>query len=158
MTTAAVTVRYPPVLYIADVQYIIVQNYGFPGGLAIDTESHFPNACGLQWCRCCRCYGQHCMGTYTPQCYWWTTPKGWYFFIHSLLLALVLPNVVFKVVGVRTVKGSTCSIVEYKGPGVESFSCRVWLQSGTWVPKSFRFNNRMVDYLNATKRSQIGAY
>jgi len=73
-------------------------------------------------------------------------------------------DVILKVAGVLTVKGGTGAIVEYKGPGVESLSCtgmaticNMGAEIGA-TTSLFPFNNRMVDYLNATKRNDIGKY
>lgn len=66
--------------------------------------------------------------------------------------------------GILTVKGGTGAIVEYKGPGVESLSCtgmaticNMGAEIGA-TTSMFPFNSRMVDYLNATKRSDIANY
>lgn len=73
-------------------------------------------------------------------------------------------DVILKVAGILTVKGGTGAIVEYKGPGVESLSCtgmaticNMGAEIGA-TTSLFPFNKRMVDYLNATKRSEIGQY
>lgn len=73
-------------------------------------------------------------------------------------------DVILKVAGILTVKGGTGAIVEYKGPGVESLSCtgmaticNMGAEIGA-TTSLFPFNNRMVDYLNATKRQDIGKY
>lgn len=73
-------------------------------------------------------------------------------------------DVILKVAGILTVKGGTGAIVEYKGPGVESLSCtgmaticNMGAEIGA-TTSLFPFNNRMVDYLNATKRQEIGKY
>lgn len=73
-------------------------------------------------------------------------------------------DVILKVAGILTVKGGTGAIVEYKGPGVESLSCtgmaticNMGAEIGA-TTSLFPFNNRMVDYLNATKRHDIGQY
>ena len=80
------------------------------------------------------------------------------------LISFTIPDVILKVGGILTVKGGTGAIVEYKGPGVESLSCtgmaticNMGAEIGA-TTSLFPFNNRMVDYLNATKRSEIGAY
>ena len=74
------------------------------------------------------------------------------------------PDVILKVAGILTVKGGTGAIVEYTGPGVESLSCtgmaticNMGAEIGA-TTSLFPFNRRMVDYLNATKRSQIAEY
>ena len=82
--------------------------------------------------------------------------------LHSLLNFRA--DVILKVAGILTVKGGTGAIVEYKGPGVESLSCtgmaticNMGAEIGA-TTSLFPFNNRMVDYLNATKRQEIGKY
>lgn len=76
----------------------------------------------------------------------------------------VSPDVILKVAGILTVKGGTGAIVEYKGEGVNSLSCtgmaticNMGAEIGA-TTSLFPFNHRMVDYLNATKRSEIAKY
>ncbi|KAJ7040711.1 aconitase family-domain-containing protein [Mycena alexandri] len=105
------------------IHQIILENYAFPGGLMIGTDSHTPNAGGLgmiacgvggadavdvmadiPWeLKCPKVIGVNLTGKISG----WTTPK----------------DVILKVAGILTVKGGTGAIVEYKGPGVESISC-----------------------------------
>lgn len=73
-------------------------------------------------------------------------------------------DVILKVAGILTVKGGTGAIVEYRGPGVESLSCtgmaticNMGAEIGA-TTSMFPFNHRMVDYLNATNRSEIAEY
>merc|ERR1711962_80151 len=77
----------------------------------------------------------------------WTSPK----------------DVILKGAGILTVKGGTMSIVEYFGPGVDSISCtgmgticNMGAELGA-TTSVFPFNQRMVDYLEATERSAIAA-
>ncbi|KAJ7489363.1 aconitase family-domain-containing protein [Mycena latifolia] len=146
------------------IHQIILENYAFPGGLMIGTDSHTPNAGGLgmiacgvggadavdvmadiPWeLKCPKVIGVNLTGKIGG----WTTPK----------------DVILKVAGILTVKGGTGAIVEYKGPGVESLSCtgmaticNMGAEIGA-TTSMFPFNNRMVDYLNATKRSEIAQY
>ena len=76
----------------------------------------------------------------------------------------LISDVILKVAGILTVKGGTGAIVEYRGPGVESLSCtgmaticNMGAEIGA-TTSLFPFNNRMVDYLGATKRSNIADY
>ncbi|KAJ6598462.1 aconitate hydratase [Mycena vulgaris] len=146
------------------IHQIILENYAFPGGLMIGTDSHTPNAGGLgmiacgvggadavdvmadiPWeLKCPKVIGVNLTGKIGG----WTTPK----------------DVILKVAGILTVKGGTGAIVEYTGPGVESLSCtgmaticNMGAEIGA-TTSMFPFNNRMVDYLNATKRADIGKY
>ncbi|KAL5525060.1 ACO1 [Sanghuangporus sanghuang] len=146
------------------IHQIILENYAFPGGLMIGTDSHTPNAgglgmvaCGvggadavdvmanLPWeLKCPKAIGVKLTG----QIGGWTTPK----------------DVILKVAGILTVKGGTGAIVEYHGPGVESLSCtgmaticNMGAEIGA-TTSLFPFNRRMVDYLDATKRGDIAEY
>ncbi|KAL5478748.1 ACO1_1 [Sanghuangporus weigelae] len=146
------------------IHQIILENYAFPGGLMIGTDSHTPNAgglgmvaCGvggadavdvmanLPWeLKCPKVIGVKLTG----QIGGWTTPK----------------DVILKVAGILTVKGGTGAIVEYHGSGVESLSCtgmaticNMGAEIGA-TTSLFPFNRRMVDYLNATKRGDIAEY
>jgi aconitate hydratase len=146
------------------IHQIILENYAFPGGLMIGTDSHTPNAgglgmvaCGvggadavdvmadLPWeLKCPKVIGVNLTGKISG----WTTPK----------------DVILKVAGVLTVKGGTGAIVEYKGSGIESLSCtgmaticNMGAEIGA-TTSVFPFNHRMVDYLKATKREDIASY
>ncbi|KAK0437814.1 aconitate hydratase [Armillaria borealis] len=146
------------------IHQIILENYAFPGGLMIGTDSHTPNAGGLgmiacgvggadavdvmadiPWeLKCPKVIGVNLTGKIGG----WTTPK----------------DVILKVAGILTVKGGTGAIVEYKGPGVESLSCtgmaticNMGAEIGA-TTSMFPFNHRMADYLNATKRGDIANY
>jgi len=68
------------------------------------------------------------------------------------------------VAGILTVKGGTGAIVEYMGPGVESLSCtgmaticNMGAEIGA-TTSMFPYNERMGDYLRATKRGAIADY
>ncbi|KAH8115089.1 aconitate hydratase [Phellopilus nigrolimitatus] len=146
------------------IHQIILENYAFPGGLMIGTDSHTPNAGGLgmvacgvggadavdvmadiPWeLKCPKVIGVNLTGKIGG----WTTPK----------------DVILKVAGILTVKGGTGAIVEYTGPGVESLSCtgmaticNMGAEIGA-TTSLFPFNSRMVDYLKATKRGDIADY
>lgn len=78
----------------------------------------------------------------------WTSPK----------------DIILKVAGILTVKGGTGAIVEYHGPGVDTLSatgmgtiCNMGAEIGA-TTSLFPFNDRMYDYLSATKRKDIGDF
>ncbi|KAH7100518.1 aconitate hydratase [Auriculariales sp. MPI-PUGE-AT-0066] len=146
------------------IHQIILENYAFPGGMMIGTDSHTPNAGGLgmvacgvggadavdvmsniPWeLKCPKVIGVNLKGKLSG----WTTPK----------------DVILKVAGILTVKGGTGAIVEYTGPGVESLSCtgmgticNMGAEIGA-TTSVFPYNNRMGDYLRATKRGSIADY
>ncbi|KIX00953.1 aconitate hydratase, mitochondrial [Rhinocladiella mackenziei CBS 650.93] len=146
------------------IHQIILENYAFPGGLMIGTDSHTPNAGGLgmaaigvggadavdvmanlPWeLKAPKVIGVKLTGEMSG----WTAPK----------------DVILKVAGILTVKGGTGAIVEYHGPGVNSLSCtgmgticNMGAEIGA-TTSIFPFNDRMYDYLVATKRKEIGDF
>ncbi|KAI8394071.1 aconitate hydratase [Radiomyces spectabilis] len=146
------------------IHQIILENYAFPGGLMIGTDSHTPNAGGLgmvaigvggadavdvmadiPWeLKCPKVIGVKLHGKLSG----WTSPK----------------DVILKVAGILTVKGGTGAIVEYLGDGVDSISCtgmgticNMGAEIGA-TTSMFPFNNRMGDYLRATNRGDIAKY
>jgi aconitate hydratase len=145
------------------IHQIILENYAFPGGLMIGTDSHTPNAGGLgmvavgvggadavdvmaniPWeLKCPKVIGVKLTGKLSG----WTSPK----------------DVILKVAGILTVKGGTGAIVEYFGPGVDSISCtgmaticNMGAEIGA-TTSLFPYNSRMADYLKATSRSSIAS-
>jgi len=146
------------------IHQIVLENYAFPGALLIGTDSHTPNAgglgmaaigvggadavdvmAGLPWeVKAPKIIGVKLTGKLSG----WTAPK----------------DIILKVAGILTVKGGTGAIVEYHGPGTESLSCTVMgtiCNMGAEIGATtsiFPFNDRMYDYLQATKRTAIGDF
>ncbi|KAF2444378.1 aconitate hydratase [Karstenula rhodostoma CBS 690.94] len=146
------------------IHQIVLENYAFPGALLIGTDSHTPNAgglgmaaigvggadavdvmAGLPWeLKAPKVLGVKLTGKLSG----WTSPK----------------DIILKVAGILTVKGGTGYIVEYHGPGTESLSCtgmaticNMGAEIGA-TTSLFPFNDRMYDYLAATKRQSIGDF
>ncbi|KAE8379995.1 aconitase family-domain-containing protein [Aspergillus bertholletiae] len=146
------------------IHQIILENYAFPGGLMIGTDSHTPNGgglgmaaigvggadavdvmAGLPWeLKAPKVIGVKLTGELSG----WATPK----------------DIILKVAGLLTVKGGTGAIVEYHGPGVNSLSCtgmgticNMGAEIGA-TTSLFPYNDRMYDYLKATKRQHIGEF
>ncbi|KAF4121600.1 aconitate hydratase [Geosmithia morbida] len=146
------------------IHQIIIENYAFPGGLLIGTDSHTPNGGGLgmaaigvggadavdvmanlPWeLKAPKVIGVKLTGALSG----WTTPK----------------DIILKVADILTVKGGTGAIVEYHGPGTESISStgmatitNMGAEIGA-TTSLFPFNDRMYDYLKATKRTEIGDF
>ncbi|KAI1262006.1 aconitase family-domain-containing protein [Xylariaceae sp. FL1019] len=146
------------------IHQILLENYAFPGGLLIGTDSHTPNAGGLGMCaigvggadavdvmanlpwelKAPKFIGVKLTGEMSG----WTAPK----------------DIILKVAGILTVKGGTGAIVEYFGDGVDKLSstgmgtiCNMGAEIGA-TTSVFPFNDRMYDYLAATKRSAIGDF
>ncbi|KAB5526304.1 aconitase family-domain-containing protein [Coniochaeta sp. 2T2.1] len=146
------------------IHQILLENYAFPGGLLIGTDSHTPNAGGLgmaaigvggadavdvmanlPWeLKAPKVIGVKLTGALSG----WTAPK----------------DIILKVAGILTVKGGTGAIVEYHGPGVDTISatgmgtiCNMGAEIGA-TTSVFPFNERMYDYLSKTKRQAIGDF
>jgi len=143
------------------IHQIVLENYAFPGGLMIGTDSHTPNAGGLSmlaigvggadavdvmagipWeLKAPKVIGVKLTGA--PR--GWTAPK----------------DVILKVAGILTVEGGTGAIVEYHGPGVDALSCtgqaticNMGAEIGA-TTSVFPFNKRQADYLRSTGRAKI---
>jgi len=143
------------------IHQVVLENYAFPGGLMIGTDSHTPNAGGLGMCAVGvggadavdvladfpwevllpRTIGIKLTGEMSG----WTTAK----------------DVILKLCGLLTVKGGTNKIVEYFGPGAESISCtgkgticNMGAELGATC-SVFPYDSRMETYLNATGRSAL---
>ena len=143
------------------IHQIILENYAFPGGLMIGTDSHTVNAGGL---------GMLAIGVggadavdvmagmawelkfpnligvkLTGQLNGWTAPK----------------DVILKVADILTVKGGTGAIVEYFGEGAKSMSatgkgtiCNMGAEIGA-TTSTFGYDDSMRRYLNATGRADV---
>ncbi|KJZ76198.1 Aconitate hydratase [Hirsutella minnesotensis 3608] len=146
------------------IHQILLENYAFPGSLLIGTDSHTVNAGGLGMCaigvggadavdvmanlpwelKAPKVIGVKLTGEMSG----WTAPK----------------DIILKLAGITTVKGGTGSIIEYHGPGVDSISCTgmaTCANMGAEIGATtsvFPFNDRMYDYLAATKRKEVGDF
>jgi len=143
------------------IHQIVLENYAFPGGLIIGTDSHTPNAgglgllaigvggadavdvmAGMPWeLKAPKIIGVKLTGKLSG----WTSPK----------------DVILKVAGLLTVKGGTGAIMEYFGPGVESISAtglgtiaNMGAEIGA-TTSTFPYTKKMGEYLRATKRGGI---
>lgn len=143
------------------IHQVVLENYAFPGGMMIGTDSHTPNAgglgmvavgvggadasdvmAGLAWeVKCPQIIGVHLKGTLSG----WTSPK----------------DVILKLLGILTVKGGTDKIVEYFGEGTKSISCtgkatitNMGAELGATC-SIFPYDERMKTYLNVTKREAL---
>ena len=143
------------------IHQVVLENYAFPGGMMIGTDSHTVNAGGLgmiaigvggadavdvmtgiPWeLKFPKLIGIHLTGKLNG----WTSPK----------------DVILKVAGILTVKGGTGCIVEYFGPGASSISCtgkgticNMGAEIGA-TTSTFAFDDSMSDYLKATNRADV---
>lgn len=145
------------------IHQVVLENYAFPGGMIIGTDSHTPNAgglgmvaigvggadavdvmAGMPWeLKFPKVIGIRLKGALSG----WTSPK----------------DVILKIAGILTVKGGTGAIVEYFGEGATSISCtgkgticNMGAEIGA-TTSIFPFDTRMADYLGATGRGEIAA-
>lgn len=143
------------------IHQVILENYAFPGGLIIGTDSHTPNAGGLGMCaigvggsdasdvmvglpwevKNPQLIGVHLKGKLSG----WTSAK----------------DVILKLCGMLTVKGGTDKIVEYFGEGASSLSCtgkatitNMGAELGATC-SVFPYDAKMAGYLAATDRKQL---
>src|SRR6201986_1866553 len=145
------------------IHQVVLENYAFPGGMMIGTDSHTPNAgglgmiaigvggadacdvmAGLPWeLKFPKLIGVKLTGKLSG----WTSPK----------------HVILKVAGVLTVKGGTGAIVEYFGEGAQSLSatgkgtiCNMGAEIGA-TTSIFGYDDSMGRYLKSTGREDIAA-
>ncbi len=145
------------------IHQVVLENYAFPGGLMIGTDSHTVNAgglgmiaigvggadacdvmAGLPWeLKFPKLIGIKLTGKLSG----WTAPK----------------DVILKVAGILTVKGGTGAIVEYFGEGATSMSCtgkgticNMGAEIGA-TTSTFGYDESMARYLNATGRAEVAA-
>jgi aconitate hydratase len=143
------------------IHQVVLENYAFPGGLMIGTDSHTPNAgglgmlavgvggldaaetmAGLPWeLLYPKRIGVHLTGELNG----WTAPK----------------DIILKVAEELTVSGGTNSIIEYFGPGTNTISCTgkaTITNMGAEVGATcsiFPYDQRMETYLKSTNREKI---
>jgi len=145
------------------IHQVVLENYAFPGGMMIGTDSHTPNAGGLgmiaigvggadavdvmtgfPWnVRWPKVIGIHLTGSLSG----WASPK----------------DVILEVARLLTVEGGTGAIVEYHGPGADSISatgkatiCNMGAEIGA-TTSVFAYDSNMSDYLRSTGRVAIAS-
>ena len=143
------------------IHQVVLENYAFPGGLMIGTDSHTPNAgglgmiaigvggldaaetmAGIPWELL---YPKRIGVKLTGQLTGWTAPK----------------DIILKVAEELTVSGGTNAIVEYFGPGTKSISCTgkaTITNMGAEIGATcsvFPYDERMETYLKYTNRGNI---
>ncbi|KAI9804149.1 MAG: hypothetical protein M1825_001551 [Sarcosagium campestre] len=146
------------------IHQIVLENYAFPGGLMIGTDSHTPNAGGLGMCAI-GVGGADAVDVMASLPWELKAPKVIGVRLTGQLSGWTAPkDIILKVAGILTVKGGTGAIIEYHGPGVSSLSstgmgtiCNMGAEIGA-TTSVFPFNDRMYDYLAATKRKSIGDF
>lgn len=146
------------------IHQVILENYAFPGGMMIGTDSHTVNAGGL---------GMIAIGVGGADAVDVMAGMPWELKFPKLIGVCLTgklngwtsaKDVILKVAGVLTVKGGTGSILEYFGPGAESLSCtgkgticNMGAEIGA-TTSVFGYDQKMAEYLSATGRKDVADY
>ena len=143
------------------IHQVVLENYAFPGGMMIGTDSHTPNGGGLGMIAI-GCGGADATEVMAGLSFNLKWPKTIGVRLSGELKGWASPkDVILKVCEILTVKGGTGSIVEYFGSGTQTISCTgkgTICNMGAEVGATtsiFPYDERMASYLNATNRSQI---
>ena len=143
------------------IHQVVLENYAFPGGLMIGTDSHTPNAGGLGMVAV-GVGGADAMEVMAGLPFTIRWPKLIGVRLTGSLSGWAAPkDVILRLLEVLTVKGGTGAIVEYFGPGCASISatgkgtiCNMGAELGA-TTSLFPFDGRMAAYLEATGRQDI---
>ena len=146
------------------IHQILLENYAFPGGLLIGTDSHTPNGAGLGMAAI-GVGGADAVDVMANLPWELKAPKYIRVNLTGKLSGWASPkDIITKLAGLTTVKGGTGAIMEYTGEGLDSISCTGMGTIGNMgaeigaTTSVFPFNERMYDYLKATNRQAIGDY
>src|ERR1051326_4602955 len=143
------------------IHQVVLENYAFPGGMMIGTDSHTPNAGGL---------GMVAIGVGGADAVDVMAGLPWELKMPKLIGVKLTgkmsgwtsaKDVILKVAGILTVKGGTGAIVEYFGEGADSMSatgkgtvCNMGAEIGATC-SLFAYDSKMSDYLKATGRKEV---
>ena len=145
------------------IHQVVLEQYAFPGGLMIGTDSHTVNAGGL---------GMIAIGVGGADACDVMSGLAWELKWPKLIGVKLTgklsgwassKDVILKVAGILTVKGGTGAIVEYFGPGAESLSCtgkgtiaNMGAEIGA-TTSTFSYDDSMSRYLKGTGRAEVAA-
>ena len=143
------------------IHQVVLENYAFPGGMMIGTDSHTPNAGGL---------GMIAIGVGGADAVDVMAGLPWELKMPKLIGVKLTgkmsgwtssKDVILKVAGILTVKGGTGAIVEYFGEGADSLSatgkatiCNMGAEIGATC-SLFAYDEKMAAYLTATGREDV---
>ncbi len=143
------------------IHQVVLENYAFPGGMMIGTDSHTVNAGGL---------GMVAIGVGGADAVDVMSGMAWELKFPKLIGIKLTgklsgwtsaKDVILKVAGILTVKGGTGAIVEYFGEGAEALSCtgkgticNMGAEIGA-TTSTFGYDDSMERYLNATGRAEV---
>ncbi|MBC6988637.1 aconitate hydratase [Hymenobacter sp. BT491] len=143
------------------IHQVVLENYAFPGGMMIGTDSHTPNAGGLGMIAI-GVGGADAVDVMAGMAWELKFPKVIGVKLTGKLSGWTAPkDVILKVAGILTVKGGTGAIVEYFGEGAESMSCtgkaticNMGAEIGA-TTSVFNYDQKMAEYLRGTNRAEI---
>ena len=143
------------------IHQVVLENYAFPGGMMIGTDSHTVNAGGL---------GMVAIGVGGADAVDVMAGMPWELKFPKLIGVKLTgklngwkaaKDVILKVAGILTVKGGTGAIIEYFGPGAKSMSCtgkgticNMGAEVGA-TTSTFGYDESMERFLRATDRSDV---
>lgn len=145
------------------IHQVVLENYAFPGGMMIGTDSHTPNAGGL---------GMIAIGVGGADAVDVMAGMAWELKFPKLIGVHLTgklsgwasaKDVILKVAGILTVKGGTGAIVEYFGEGANNLSatgkgtiCNMGAEIGA-TTSVFGYDEKMSAYLKSTDRADVAA-
>ena len=145
------------------IHQVVLENYAFPGGMMIGTDSHTPNAGGL---------GMIAIGVGGADAVDVMAGMAWELKFPKLIGVHLTgklsgwasaKDVILKVAGILTVKGGTGAIVEYFGEGANNLSCtgkgticNMGAEIGA-TTSVFAYDPKMAAYLAGTDRADVAA-
>lgn len=143
------------------IHQVVLENYAFPGGMMIGTDSHTVNAGGLGMVAI-GVGGADAVDVMAGMAWELKMPKLIGVKLTGKLSGWAAPkDVILKVAGILTVKGGTGAIVEYFGEGAESMSatgkgtiCNMGAEIGA-TTSTFGYDDSMRRYLAATGRQEV---
>jgi aconitate hydratase len=145
------------------IHQVVLENYAFPGGMMIGTDSHTPNAGGLGMIAI-GVGGADAVDVMAGMPWELKWPKIIGVKLTGRLNGWASPkDVILKLAGILTVKGGTGAIVEYFGDGASSISCtgkgticNMGAEIGA-TTSIFPFDEKMSAYLRITNRADVAA-
>ena len=143
------------------IHQVVLENYAFPGGMMIGTDSHTVNAGGLGMVAI-GVGGADAVDVMAGMAWELKMPKLIGIKLSGKLSGWAAPkDVILKVAGILTVKGGTGAIIEYFGEGAKSLSatgkgtiCNMGAEVGA-TTSIFAYDESMERYLKATGRAQV---
>ncbi|HET6458525.1 MAG TPA: aconitate hydratase [Nitrosopumilaceae archaeon] len=143
------------------IHQVVLENYAFPGGLMIGTDSHTPNAGGLGMLAI-GVGGVDAAEVMAGLSWELLYPKRIGVYLKGKLNGWTAPkDIILHVAGKLTVSGGTNAVIEYFGPGTKSISCTgkaTITNMGAEIGATcsiFPYDERMETYLRVTNREKI---